>query len=133
MRLPARDTNSRVVWRLFKAGSNRLPRVPLLCERTIAGLNDSWTDALNHDRWSQGLEAEMSGRWVALILIVGLTTTLLNLMILIGHLSTPATARAGTGASKLLDDEDFQEGLSKIIRKTVRTYCTVSKREGIDC
>jgi hypothetical protein len=75
----------------------------------------------------------MSGRWVVLILIVGLTTTLLNLMILIGHLSTPATARAGTGASKLLDDEDFTDGLRKIIRKTVRTYCTVGKREGIDC
>jgi hypothetical protein len=75
----------------------------------------------------------MSGRWVALILIVGLTTTLLNLMILIGQLSTPATARAGTSASKLLEDEDFQDGLTKIIRKTVRTYCTVGRREGIDC
>jgi hypothetical protein len=75
----------------------------------------------------------MSRRWVALILIVSLTTTILNLIILLGHLSTPATARAATSVSKLLDDEDFLDGLAKIIRKTVRTYCTVSKREGIDC
>jgi tRNA C32,U32 (ribose-2'-O)-methylase TrmJ len=75
----------------------------------------------------------MAKRWVALILVVSLTTTLLNLVILMGQLSTPVAARAATGASKLLDDEDFQDGLTKIIRKTVRTYCTVSKREGIDC
>jgi hypothetical protein len=75
----------------------------------------------------------MPGRWVVLILIVSLTTTLLNLMILIGHLSTPATAKGATSASKLLDDEDFQDGLIKVIRKTVRTYCTVGKREGIVC
>jgi hypothetical protein len=75
----------------------------------------------------------MSRKWVALVLILSLTTTLLNLIILTGQLSTPATARAATNASKLLDDEDFQDGLAKFIRKTVRTYCTVSKREGIDC
>ena len=75
----------------------------------------------------------MSRKWVALFLILSLTTTLLNLVILIGHLSTPATARVATGASKLLDDEDFLDGLAKIIRKTVRTYCTVGKRESIDC
>ena len=75
----------------------------------------------------------MSKKWIALILIVGITTTLLNLMMLMGRFSTPAAARAATGASKLLDDEDFQDGLTKIIRKTVRTYCTVNKREGVDC
>lgn len=75
----------------------------------------------------------MSRRWLALILIVSLTTTILNLMFLMGHLFTPATARAATGASKLLEDEDFLDGLAKIIRKTVRTYCTVGRREGIDC
>jgi hypothetical protein len=36
-------------------------------------------------------------------------------------------------ASKLLDDDDFTDALSKIIRKTVRDYCTVGKRDGIDC
>jgi hypothetical protein len=75
----------------------------------------------------------MSGRWVALILMAGLTITLLNLMILIGQLSTPTTARQSTSASKLLDDEDFKDGLTTLIRKTVRSYCTVGKRQGIDC
>jgi hypothetical protein len=75
----------------------------------------------------------MKGKWVVLVLIVGLTTTFLNLAILVGQLSTPATARAGTNASQLLDDDDFTNGLTKIIRKTVRDYCTVGKRSGIDC
>jgi hypothetical protein len=68
-----------------------------------------------------------------LILVLGLATTLLNLAILVGQISTPATARAGTSASKLLDDDDFTDGLTKIIRKTVRDYCTVGKRSAIDC
>jgi len=46
----------------------------------------------------------MSGKWVVLILVLGLTTTLLNLAIFVGHFSTPATARTGTNVSKLLDD-----------------------------
>ena len=75
----------------------------------------------------------MNGKWVVLVLMVGLTTTFLNLAILMGQLSTPATARAGTSASQLLDDDDFTNGLTKIIRKTVRDYCTVGKRNGIDC
>jgi hypothetical protein len=75
----------------------------------------------------------MNGKWVVLVLIVGLTTTFLNLAILMGQLSTPATARAGPSASQLLDDDDFTNGLTKIIRKTVRDYCTVGKRNGIDC
>ena len=75
----------------------------------------------------------MQGKWVVLALVLGLTTTLANLAILVGHIATPASARAGTNASRLLDDDDFTDGLTKIIRKTVRDYCTVGKRNGIDC
>jgi hypothetical protein len=75
----------------------------------------------------------MSGRWVIPILVVGVTTTLINLAILVSQVSTPATARAGTSADKLLEDEDFTDGLTKFIRKSVRTYCTVGKKGGIDC
>ena len=75
----------------------------------------------------------MSGKWAVLILVLGLATTLLNLAVLAGQISTPATARAATTASKLLDDDDFTDRLTKIIRKTVRDYCTVGKRNGIDC
>jgi hypothetical protein len=74
----------------------------------------------------------MSGKWAVLVLFLGLTTTLLNLAILTAQFSTPATAR-GSSANKLLEDEDFTDGLTKIIRKTVRDYCTVGKRSGIDC
>jgi hypothetical protein len=75
----------------------------------------------------------MNTKWVVLVLVVGLSTTFLNLAILVGQISTPATARAGTSASQLLDDDDFTDRLTKIIRKTVRDYCTVGKRNGIDC
>jgi hypothetical protein len=75
----------------------------------------------------------MSGKWAVLVLAIGLTMTLLNLAILAGQISTPATARGASNASKLLDDDDFTEGLTRIIRKTVRDYCTVGKRDGIDC
>jgi hypothetical protein len=75
----------------------------------------------------------MSGKWLVLVLFLALATTILNLTILAGHILTPAIARAGTNAGKLLDDEDFTDGLTKIIRKTVRDYCTVGKRNGIDC
>jgi hypothetical protein len=75
----------------------------------------------------------MSGKWSVLVVIPALTTTLVNLAILAGQLSTPAAARAA-GAGKLLDDDDddFTQGLTRIIRKTVRDYCTVGKRDGID-
>jgi hypothetical protein len=56
----------------------------------------------------------------------------LNLAIWIAQISTPATARAGTSANQLLNNEDFTDGLTKITRKTVRDYC-VGKRNGIDC
>jgi hypothetical protein len=75
----------------------------------------------------------MSGKWAILVLVLGLATTFLNLAILAGQISTPATARAATTASKLLDDDDFTDGITRIIRKTVRDYCTVGKRKGIDC
>jgi hypothetical protein len=75
----------------------------------------------------------MSGKWVVLVLLLGLTTTLLNLVILAGQISSPATARVGADASKLLDDEDFTDRLTKMVRKTVRDYCTVGKRNAIDC
>jgi hypothetical protein len=74
----------------------------------------------------------MSGKWVVSLLVLGLMLTLLNLAILVGQISGPASARTA-GASKLLDDEDFTDGLTKMIRKTVRDYCTVGKRDGIDC
>jgi len=75
----------------------------------------------------------MSIKWAVLVMAVGLALTLVNLAILAGQISTPATARGPSIASKLLDDDDFTDGLTKIIRKTVRDYCTVGKRDGIDC
>ncbi|HEY3893054.1 MAG TPA: hypothetical protein VGM00_13910 [Bradyrhizobium sp.] len=78
-----------------------------------------------------GREVAMPKQWMALVMILGLATTLLNLAILAGQIATPANARAGAG--KLLNNEDFTDGLTKIIRKTVRDYCTVGKRSSIDC
>jgi hypothetical protein len=75
----------------------------------------------------------MSGKWAVLVLAIGLGLTLLNLAILAGQISTPAAARGASNSSKLLDDDDFTDGLTKLIRKTVREYCTVGKRNGIDC
>jgi len=75
----------------------------------------------------------MSGKSAILILVLGLATTLLNLAILVGQISTPATARAGTSASKLLDDDDSPMALPRSLEKTVRDYCTVGKRSAIDC
>ena len=75
----------------------------------------------------------MSGKWAVLVLAIGVAITLLNLAFLAGQMSTPAAARGTSSASKLLDDDDFADGLTKIIRRTVRDYCTVGKRNGIDC
>ena len=76
----------------------------------------------------------MSGKWVILAVVLAVTTTLINAAVLVGQFSTPASARAsGTSSSKLLEDEDFVDGLTKLVRKTVRNYCTVGKRNGIDC
>jgi hypothetical protein len=79
------------------------------------------------------LEAAMSGKWSVVVLLLGLATTILNLAILAGQITAPAAARGASIASKLLDDDDFTDALTKIIRKTVRDYCTVGKRDGIDC
>ena len=75
----------------------------------------------------------MQRKWVILVLFVGLSLTLVNLAIFAAHIATSASARPGINASRLLEDEDFTDGLTKIIRKTVRDYCTVGKRNGIDC
>jgi hypothetical protein len=79
------------------------------------------------------LEGAMSAKCAVLVLAIGLALTLVNLAFLAGQISTPASARGPSNASKLLDDDDFTDGLTKIIRKTVRDYCTVGKRDGIDC
>ncbi len=76
----------------------------------------------------------MSGKWIVIALAVSMITTLMNAAIFVGQFSTSANARsAGTTASKLLDDDDFTAGLTKLIRKTVRDYCSVGKKERIDC
>jgi hypothetical protein len=76
----------------------------------------------------------MSGKWIVVALVVSIITTLTNAAIFVGQFSTSANARsAGTTASKLLDDDDFTAGLTKLIRKTVRDYCSVGKKDHIDC
>jgi hypothetical protein len=76
----------------------------------------------------------MSGRWGILAVVLALVTTLLNAVVFVGQLSTAASARSSeSAASKLLSDDDFVDGLAKLVRKTVRDYCTVGKRGGIDC
>jgi hypothetical protein len=35
----------------------------------------------------------MNGKWLVLVLVLGLMTTFLNLAMLVGQISTPATAR----------------------------------------
>jgi hypothetical protein len=76
----------------------------------------------------------MSGKWIVAALVVSMITTLMNAAVLVAQFSTSANARsAGTVASKLLDDDDFTAGLTKLIRKTVRDYCSVGKKEHIDC
>jgi hypothetical protein len=76
---------------------------------------------------------QMPAKWMMVAGALALITTLLNAAIFVGQLSTPVSARAGSNASKLLDDDDFVDGVTKLIRKTVRDYCTVGKRNGIDC
>jgi hypothetical protein len=73
----------------------------------------------------------MSGKLIIAALVI---TTLMNAAIFVGQFSTSANARAaGTVASRLLDDDDFTAGLTKLIRKTVRDYCSVGKKDQIDC
>ena len=71
----------------------------------------------------------MSGKWIVVALVV---TTLMNAGIFLGQVSTSANARSAS-VGKLLDDDDFTAGLTKLIRKTVRDYCSVGKKEHIDC
>jgi hypothetical protein len=76
----------------------------------------------------------MSGKWVVFAVVLAVTTTLVNTAIFVGQFSSPASARvSGAASSKLLEDEDFVDSLTKLVRKTVRSYCTVGKRNGIDC
>jgi hypothetical protein len=76
----------------------------------------------------------MSGKWVVFAVVLAVTTTLINTAIFVGQFSSPASARvSGANSSKLLEDEDFVDSLTKLVRKTVRSYCTVGKRNGIDC
>jgi hypothetical protein len=73
----------------------------------------------------------MSGKLIIAALVIA---TLMNAAIFVGQFSTSANARAaGTVASRLLDDDDFTAGLTKLIRKTVRDYCSVGKKDQIDC
>ena len=73
----------------------------------------------------------MSGKLIIVALVI---TTLMNAAIFVGQFSTSANARAaGTVAGRLLDDDDFTAGLTKLIRKTVRDYCSVGKKDQIDC
>jgi hypothetical protein len=74
----------------------------------------------------------MPAKWMIFVCALALVTTLLNAAIFVSQLSTPVSARAA-GSSKLLDDDDFVDGVTKLVRKTVRDYCTVGKRNGIDC
>src|ERR1700737_617831 len=76
----------------------------------------------------------MAGKGMVVALGVGMITTLINAGIFVGQFSTSANARAAaTAGSKLLDDDDFTAGLTNLIRKTVRDYCSVGKKEQIDC
>ena len=76
----------------------------------------------------------MARKWSILVLIISLTTTALNGAIFVSQLATPAKARgAAINPGTLLDDDDFVADLTKLVRKTVHDYCTVGKRDGIDC
>jgi hypothetical protein len=80
------------------------------------------------------MEQTMAPKWSVLVLVLSLATTALNAAIFVSQLATPATARgAAISPSTLLDDDDFAAGLTKFVRKTVRDYCTLGKRDGIDC
>jgi hypothetical protein len=73
----------------------------------------------------------MSAKWVTLAFALTVAMTAVNGLIFVSQVSSPVHAAAST--SKLLDDDDFLAGLTKIIRKTVRDYCSVGKKNGLDC
>ncbi|MEA2894664.1 MAG: hypothetical protein QOJ84_279 [Bradyrhizobium sp.] len=74
----------------------------------------------------------MSVKWMTIAFALTLSMTLINGLIFVSQLSSPVNA-ATASARKILDDDDFIAGLTKIIRKTVRDYCTVGKKNGLDC
>lgn len=73
----------------------------------------------------------MSARWITLAFALTLAMTLINGLIFVSQLSSPVNA--APAARKLLDDDDFITGLTRIIRKTVRDYCSVGKKNDLDC
>jgi hypothetical protein len=75
---------------------------------------------------------KMSVKWMTIAFALTLSMTLINGLIFVSQLSSPVNA-ATASARKILDDDDFIAGLTKIIRKTVRDYCTVGKKNGLDC
>ena len=73
----------------------------------------------------------MSVRWMTLAFALTLVMTVINGLIFVSQLSSPVNA--ASAARKILDDDDFVAGLTKIIRKTVRDYCSVGKKNDLDC
>ena len=73
----------------------------------------------------------MSVRWMTLAFALTLVMTVINGLIFVHQLSSPVNA--ASAARKILDDDDFITGLTKIIRKTVRDYCSVGKKNELDC
>ena len=73
----------------------------------------------------------MSVRWMTLAFALTLVMTVINGLIFVSQLSSPVNA--ASAARKILDDDDFIAGLTKIIRKTVRDYCSVGKKSDLDC
>jgi hypothetical protein len=60
----------------------------------------------------------MPGKWLTLAFVLAVTTTLTNAALFIAQFSTPASARvSGANSSKLLEDEDFVDGLAKLVRR----------------
>jgi hypothetical protein len=76
-------------------------------------------------------EDQMSARWMKLAFALTLVMTFINGLIFVHQLSSPLNA--APAARKILDDDDFLTALTKIIRKTVRDYCSVGKKNELDC
>ena len=112
---------------------NALLRPSALTNAVIAELPEEGSCDVDMEPWTLQLGALSSGNASELREpTLGLTTTLVHLAIWLAA-SQHLLARSGINPSQLLDDDDFKGGLKKMIRKTVRDYCTVGKRNGIDC
>jgi hypothetical protein len=61
----------------------------------------------------------LSGKWTVLLSVLAVAITPLNLAILAGQAPAMAAAHSAS-AGKLFDDDDFNEGLTKITRKSIR-------------